>query len=555
MKENLKSQSDLRIRMKFKLLLLIIFICPYLNPSSAAAQSTETVEGIMLFGGLGQRSTSLDGLSGRGGFPTINSYVNVDNSGSNYIYIPVTASMNIDIAYTVWTLLGESVWSFITQYSLPNEIRVYHNETCVLRIKRGSNIPVNFLESSAANTSCRTVRVSADIYSKMSINSFNFSASFASNPDVMIVRRNPGIMVGEEEWGWDVPGNPLWSKMFVQRRGYGETGTALLSIHRNAFRASSIPESYWLSEEEAKAVYLEHRGVENPLVPSSIWGIQMSVMPVIREIRKHAPEALADYYSRPRDSQAVAMLNALEGSSANRNSTEFRNQVSTLRNALERFGNDVSPELIEELDRIANQDARDRLANQTRQLSRMVTAVVQNTPEDSQPEWPGALANRLDNIYNEIIELNLPPADPLWTQLANLRNLIIESDIDVEREMSLNICDEWSAANSGGEQGTLDRWDISSIPEGAVFDIRYNAYSVPDRYEVDYPIGNRVLNTGWRGSRSYAGSRYPGGIQGPGSGTASNIFQKRGVNQFVVRVFGGGSGTAWNYQVRCRIPE
>lgn len=509
----------------------------------------------MLYGDVFSRSTSIDGLPGRGAHNFVNTYVNVDNSGNNYISVP-RHSPRIDIAYNIWTLLGESVWSFVSQYSLPQNLQIYRNGRCVLDItkRERANTEVEFFES-AGHTTCNIVYVSSHIYKKMSINSFNFAASFASNPDIMIVRGNPGMMSGEAEWGWDVPANTPWSKMFVRKQGFTGAEFDLLLRNRSTFSISSIPDSYWLSEEEAKAVYLENKDVENPLVPHSIWGIKMSVMPVIREIRKHAPEALADYYSRPRDSQAVAMLNTLEGSSVNRNSAEFQNQVSTVRNALERFGNDVSPELIEELDRIANQETRDRLADQTRQLSTMVTAIVQNTPAGRQPEWPGSLANRLDNIYNEITELNLPPTDPLWAQLANLRNMIIESDIDVEREMTLNVCDEWSVSNSGGDQGTLDRWDISSIPEGAVFDIRYDARSVPDRYEVDYPIGNRVLDTGWRGSGRYAGSSYPGGIQGPGRGTASNIFQKRGVNHFVVRVFGGGSGTVWDYQVRCRIPE
>lgn len=124
-----------------------------------------------------------------------------------------------------------------------------------------------------------------------------------------------------------------------------------------------------------------------------------------------------------------------------------------------------------------------------------------------------------------------------------------------EREEELNICEVWKAAQSGGTGVTVDNWDIGTIPSGATFDIRFNAYSIPDKYIVEYPAGSVVLDTGWRGSSSYNGDpRYPGGIAGPGQGQENDIFSKGTVDSFKVTVVGGHPGTAWNYEIRCRAP-
>jgi hypothetical protein len=116
-------------------------------------------------------------------------------------------------------------------------------------------------------------------------------------------------------------------------------------------------------------------------------------------------------------------------------------------------------------------------------------------------------------------------------------------------------CGVWRAATAGGYGATVDNWDISAIPRGAVFDIRFNAYSIPDKFIVEYPAGSMVLDTGWRGSSAYAGNPlYPGGIAGPGLGEVLDIFTRATVNSFRVTVIGPDPGTSWNYEIRCRIP-
>lgn len=65
------------------------------------------------------------------------------------------------------------------------------------------------------------------------------------------------------------------------------------------------------------------------------------------------------------------------------------------------------------------------------------------------------------------------------------------------RTSSLGSCGSWRASKEGGEGVTVDDWSIAGVPENAVFDIRYNAYSVPDKFLVDYPVSNRVVDSGW----------------------------------------------------------
>jgi hypothetical protein len=77
---------------------------------------------------------------------------------------------------------------------------------------------------------------------------------------------------------------------------------------------------------------------------------------------------------------------------------------------------------------------------------------------------------------------------------------------------------------------------------------------MPDRFVVQYK-GVTVFDSGWRGDGSYAQSKpslYPGGISGPGKGTADNMFSKAGDNTIRVIVYGPEGGTAWNYKIRAR---
>lgn len=138
-------------------------------------------------------------------------------------------------------------------------------------------------------------------------------------------------------------------------------------------------------------------------------------------------------------------------------------------------------------------------------------------------------------------------------KLADRSVIVIIGEV-IERKVDLTICNIWTVAQSGGVGVTTDVWDIGIIPIGAVFDISFNAYSVPDKFTAEYPQGNMVLDTGWRGSTSY--SHYPGGIAGPGWGQVHAFFQKTSIsNTFNLTVFGPDPGTLWEYSIRCRVVE
>lgn len=146
-------------------------------------------------------------------------------------------------------------------------------------------------------------------------------------------------------------------------------------------------------------------------------------------------------------------------------------------------------------------------------------------------------------------------ASLIYEELLNRFEQSISIGTYIERWHTLEICDTWSVANSGGHNGTVDFWDITILPSNAILDIRYNMYSIPDKLIIEYPQSIVVFNSGWRGSHSYAGADFPGGIIGPGIGQELSVFTKDTHNEFIVSVTGGGAQTLWEYQVRCRVED
>lgn len=124
----------------------------------------------------------------------------------------------------------------------------------------------------------------------------------------------------------------------------------------------------------------------------------------------------------------------------------------------------------------------------------------------------------------------------------------------IERDIVLDVCNVWKAAGSGGFGATVDNWDISQLPQGAAMDIRFDAFTIPDRYLVEYPGQGVVLDTGWRGDFTTS-PLYPGGVSGPGFGFFPDIFVRSNSNDFRVTVIGPDQRTAWNYEVRCRFDD
>ena len=115
-----------------------------------------------------------------------------------------------------------------------------------------------------------------------------------------------------------------------------------------------------------------------------------------------------------------------------------------------------------------------------------------------------------------------------------------------ERTNTLSSCNVWTASQAGSEGVTVDSWNISAVPRDVVFDVSYEAYSIPDKFLVDYPINNVVLDSGWRGSSGNDGSPlYPGGISGDGDNDVYNAFLRLSFNSFRVTVIGPDPTTSW----------
>ena len=123
----------------------------------------------------------------------------------------------------------------------------------------------------------------------------------------------------------------------------------------------------------------------------------------------------------------------------------------------------------------------------------------------------------------------------------------------IEREYDLEACDTWEAAASGGYGVTMDVWNITTVPPGAMFDMQFNTRSKPDRIYVHYHE-SLVEDTGWRGASVYNGDPlFPGGVTFPGTDTASDMFTRLSPDSFFVTVVGPLSGTIWSYRIRCRF--
>ncbi len=187
---------------------------------------------------------------------------------------------------------------------------------------------------------------------------------------------------------------------------------------------------------------------------------------------------------------------------------------------------------------------------------------ITNTATIEGPDDENLDTNPANNQATTTIDVVEPPGsyDLAITKTVTATEVAEAEEIPVtERETRiLDECDVWSAANSGGYLGTRDPWDISALPPGTVFDIRFNARSVPDKYVVQYPVGFTVLDTGWRGVQSYVDRNphlYPGGLSGPGQGQEDGIFVKGQEDTFVVIVYGPEEGTVWDYQIKANCPE
>jgi hypothetical protein len=117
---------------------------------------------------------------------------------------------------------------------------------------------------------------------------------------------------------------------------------------------------------------------------------------------------------------------------------------------------------------------------------------------------------------------------------------------------------------SAGKEGIEEKIINLGHETGEVV-LEFEAYGVPDKFVVEWPIGNVVIDTGWRGMKTYAGVNYetledppgtlvfPGGITEPGDGVASFTKSTASPEQAKVIVYGPVDGTAWEFTLKCPV--
>ncbi len=141
------------------------------------------------------------------------------------------------------------------------------------------------------------------------------------------------------------------------------------------------------------------------------------------------------------------------------------------------------------------------------------------------------------------------------TTLATGYASVIIGQVNAGQNYDLTALNSWSASNSGGYGITIDTWDISQLPTGCVFDFKFDTVGQPDKFIIEYPDGNVVLDTGWRGDSYYDGRpAYPGGIAGDIDDELDAIFTKGSQQYFKITTIGGEPGTVWYYWMRARMP-
>lgn len=165
----------------------------------------------------------------------------------------------------------------------------------------------------------------------------------------------------------------------------------------------------------------------------------------------------------------------------------------------------------------------------------------------------GTASLAVTQAYSEAGVYGLVAAVEGGGRTATTSAIISVGGATAERPAVLGACGEWVTMTQGAYGVTIDRWDISALPKGAILDLKFDTVGIPDRIIVEYPDGTVAHDTGWRGDAKHNGDPlYPGGVTGPKTGEVSSVFTKANQNLFEVTVIGPDPRTLWNYKVRCR---
>lgn len=124
--------------------------------------------------------------------------------------------------------------------------------------------------------------------------------------------------------------------------------------------------------------------------------------------------------------------------------------------------------------------------------------------------------------------------------------VIVESSVEASdtRSHVLDTCDVWTAFVGGGGAGlTSDDWDVLLLSLNTLIDIEFDAYDVPDRFQLRYDDRFVLWDSGWRGSG-----------EGPSTEIVLGATALDAWDDIQVYVDGSSPDTSWQYRLRCRTP-
>lgn len=135
-------------------------------------------------------------------------------------YGSATAGVTVSefkVRYNLFKLMGEPVWTFEFKYKIDavsvgtglKTFRITGGATAKPSLLTGFGVPVLSVNPDLWNR----IRLSSDFGFRL----YHMGNTVADSADksVSIQKQNPGILGRPGEWGWDVPGSPDWSRVFV----------------------------------------------------------------------------------------------------------------------------------------------------------------------------------------------------------------------------------------------------------------------------------------------------------------------------------------------------
>lgn len=227
---------------------------------------------------------------------------------------------SVDLKYVFYTLLGEPVEIFSPRYEI-SEISAKNPKTGMIDFTI-SVVPTGDDITSVSGT---WITVSQDVMNKVVMSSLHFRLKFCTSEGrVDFQRRNPGVLFGGDDWGFDVAGSPSWSRFVDVTSDLGEFDN---------FRSASA----------AKAAYgwLALEGVTN--CGSQFLDASFDLGPLFAHILAVQPDAFK--FQSEADSLMLSLIGQYEQAEQRDDEDLDRRHKLTIK-ALTLTSDDVMPETV-----------------------------------------------------------------------------------------------------------------------------------------------------------------------------------------------------------------